>query len=75
MGVDRCACRKITFASLKVLSDRHGWGFEALKCQTGCASDCTKCETYIRRMLRTGQTVFPVPASEVRATSAGWRPR
>ncbi len=60
MRVDRCVCKERSFADLRDLATREGLGFEALRSRTGCAATCGLCEPYIRLMLRTGQTSFPL---------------
>lgn len=60
MAVDRCACHDISFAELKRLTCTLGCDLGAIKSSTGCATSCGMCEPYIRLMLRTGETRFPV---------------
>ena len=72
MGIDRCVCHDVTFASLKVLArqfDPRAASPEAdpgvvdlasreLRRITGCTTGCGMCEPYIRLMLETGRTRF-----------------
>lgn len=58
--VDRCVCVNKTFEDLKQISKRHGYSLDELRDETGCCSGCTSCEPYVRLMLKTGRTVFPV---------------
>lgn len=58
--VDRCVCVDITFEALKQAHLQESLDLEALKQRTGCCSGCNSCEPYVRLMLRTGQTRFPV---------------
>ena len=60
MKVDRCVCLSLTFAHLKRVAAERSLDFDALRQETRCASNCRLCESYIRRMLRTGETVFPL---------------
>jgi bacterioferritin-associated ferredoxin len=60
MHVDRCICHAVTFAELKEISDRDGLDFAGLRARTGCCRGCGLCEPYIRLMLCTGRTSFPV---------------
>lgn len=65
MEVDRCVCFEVTFDRLKRHADEHGGGYEQLRREFNCGRGCGLCIPYIRRMLRTGETSFPVdtPAS------------
>ena len=58
--VDRCVCADITFAELRALHQREGLDLEALKARTNCCMGCATCEPYVRLMLKTGATIFPV---------------
>lgn len=62
MKVDRCVCHSITFERLKAIADQDALDLEGLRARTRCCSSCRMCEPYIRRMLRTGETVFPLDA-------------
>lgn len=64
MNVDRCICRDISFADLKAIADRTGADFKGLRTATNCATACSLCVPYIRRMLATGVTEQPVMAPE-----------
>lgn len=68
MGVDRCVCLDVSFASLIALHRDQGLGLEQLKDQTGCCTGCTTCEPYVRLALQTGRAVLPVlsPAEQDR---------
>jgi bacterioferritin-associated ferredoxin len=67
MQVDRCVCWDQTFAELQRIARAGDLGFDQLVERTGCCTGCTTCEPYVKRMLRTGETEFPVlNASEVR---------
>lgn len=60
MPVDRCVCHSVTFETLKALSAREGLGLAELAKKTGCCTGCSTCTPYVRLMLKTGHTVFPV---------------
>lgn len=60
MTVDRCVCREKSFAELKSLAEREGLDFESLRDRTGCGASCGLCEPYVRLMLRSGRTSFPL---------------
>ena len=60
MRVTRCVCLGLTFDELKARAVEHGDTFEALRERTGCCTGCGACEPYVRLMLETGQTRFPV---------------
>lgn len=64
MGVDRCVCRRVTFAELKAMSS-PGTTVEELSQRTGCGTGCGMCRPYVALMLRTGRTAFaPLPPHE-----------
>lgn len=60
MPVDRCVCQSVTFEALKDLAGREGLGLIGLVKKTGCCTGCSNCIPYVRLMLKTGNTVFPV---------------
>jgi len=60
MRVTRCVCLGLTFDELKARAFEHGDTFETLRERTGCCTGCGACEPYVRLMLETGQTRFPV---------------
>lgn len=69
MNVDRCVCFEVSFARLKQYADAHGGGYEALRQEFNCGRGCGLCIPYIREMLRTGETSFPVHApADVRSS-------
>lgn len=78
MTVDRCYCYQQTFAALKRVADETGAdSIEALQAQVTFGENCQLCHPYVRRMLRTGETVFheviedDVNANETNANSSG----
>ncbi len=57
--IDRCHCFGKTFAELKTIAERTGAAsVEALQAHATFGQRCKLCHPYVRRMLRTGQTVF-----------------
>jgi bacterioferritin-associated ferredoxin len=56
--VDRCICRSTPFAELLPRARANNWDLMALMQATGCGAQCGLCRPYLRRMLRTGETVF-----------------
>jgi bacterioferritin-associated ferredoxin len=62
--VSRCICQNTPFAELLARAQARGWSLEELIEQTGCGAQCGLCRPYLRRMLRTGETVFHEILSE-----------
>lgn len=59
MRIDRCYCYQKTFARLRELAEATGAdSVEALQHHETFGLNCRLCHPYVRRMLRTGQTVF-----------------
>ena len=59
--VDRCACVNITFDTIKqAAAGSEDDAILAAHKATRCAGDCGLCLPYIRLMLQTGRTKFPV---------------
>lgn len=57
--IDRCYCFGKTFAELKAVADRTGAATVAeLQQHATFGQRCELCHPYVRRMLRTGETVF-----------------
>lgn len=71
MNVDRCVCFNLTFAQLKELARKESLDFEQLKERTQCCANCSMCEPYIRRMLSTGEVVFPLLSGTAADRGAG----
>lgn len=42
------------------MAEQGGLDFDALQAKTRCCTACKMCEPYVRRMLLTGETVFPL---------------
>jgi bacterioferritin-associated ferredoxin len=59
MDVDRCYCYQKTFDTLKAVADETGANsVEALQTHVTFGENCQLCHPYVRRMLKTGETVF-----------------
>ena len=57
--IDRCYCFQKTFAELRRAADATGARtVEELQDHVRFGLNCRLCHPYVRRMLRTGQTVF-----------------
>jgi bacterioferritin-associated ferredoxin len=62
--VSRCICRDTAFSVLLPRASAAGWNLQDLMAETGCGAQCGLCRPYLRRMLRTGETVFHEILSE-----------
>ena len=59
MVVDRCVCYDVSFETLAAVADRTGADtLEALQQKITFGRSCCRCHPYVRRMLRSGETVF-----------------
>lgn len=59
MRIDRCVCHQVTFETMMQSAvARGGATFAQLQGEFRCGTGCGLCAPYVRRMLRTGQTVF-----------------
>ena len=56
--IDRCVCIGQSFAALAADARPAGLSADQLMTQSGAGACCGMCRPYLRRMLRTGQTVF-----------------
>ena len=57
--IDRCLCFGRTFAELKQVAEATGAdSVVALQQHATFGQRCALCHPYVRRMLRTGETVF-----------------
>lgn len=57
--IDRCLCFNQTFVHLKAIAEATGADtLPALQEQVPFGLKCRLCHPYVRRMLRTGETVF-----------------
>ena len=59
LGIDRCFCFGQTFAHLRDIAEATGASTVAeLQAHARFGQKCQLCHPYVRRMLRTGETVF-----------------
>ena len=58
MRIDRCVCLEQTFADAVDLARRERLSLTQIESRLGCGTGCGLCRPYLRRALRTGQTVF-----------------
>jgi bacterioferritin-associated ferredoxin len=58
MRIDRCVCMDRSFAEAVEVSRREGLSLSQIETRMGCGTGCGLCRPYLRRALRTGQTVF-----------------
>lgn len=57
--IDRCLCFRMTFAELQTIAAEKGCdSLEALQKHVVFGQKCKLCHPYVRRMLKTGETVF-----------------
>jgi bacterioferritin-associated ferredoxin len=56
--VTGCICKATPFEVLLPQARAHGWDLADIMRETGCGGQCGLCRPYLRRMLRTGETVF-----------------
>lgn len=76
MAVDRCICHNKPFEELLRIAREKNLDFAALSALTLCSTGCGMCEPYVRLMLTTGRTRFPVLSEmQVRAIMAATAPR
>lgn len=72
MTIDRCLCFGKTFAELAEVADATGAETVAeLQEHALFGRKCALCHPYVRRMLRTGQTVFHEVVTEADEPEAG----
>ena len=58
VSVSRCICRSLAFSELLPRARAAGWSLTDLMSETGAGAQCGLCRPYLKRMLRTGETVF-----------------
>jgi bacterioferritin-associated ferredoxin len=59
MDIDRCYCYDQTFAHLRDVAEDEGVSsIEELQAHVTFGENCQLCHPYVRRMFKTGQTVF-----------------
>ena len=60
MAVDRCVCNSVSFEALRQLATSEQLNLRGLMARTNCCTGCGACAPYVRLMLQTGRTSFPV---------------
>lgn len=68
LTVDRCVCKKITFAELARLARERGCGVGEVAAERGAGRGCGLCRPYVESIERTGRTSFAVNDPEVQIT-------
>lgn len=59
MRIERCVCHKVEFSTVKRwLASHPGAHFAEIKQEFKCGTGCGLCAPYLRRMMRTGETVY-----------------
>ena len=58
LQITMCVCMRMPFARLLPIARERGWDLESLMRETGCGDNCGLCRPYLKRMLRTGETLF-----------------
>jgi bacterioferritin-associated ferredoxin len=58
LEITMCVCMRMPFARLLPIARERGWDLVTLMRETGCGDNCGLCRPYLKRMLRTGETVF-----------------
>ena len=59
LTIDRCVCHQRRFDELLAVARRHGCDtLDALQAHAAFGDGCTLCHPYVRRMLKTDETVF-----------------
>ena len=59
MRIDRCVCHRQSFEAMdRWCQERGVRDFDAVQREFRCGTGCGLCAPYVRRMLRTGETVF-----------------
>ncbi|MEF8939584.1 MAG: (2Fe-2S)-binding protein [Salinivenus sp.] len=72
MHIDRCYCYQVPFDRLKDVAEETGAdSIEALQAHVLFGANCQLCHPYVRRMLRTGETVFDEILEEDDAAAEG----
>lgn len=61
MAIDRCICHKITFSDIKKIANEKGYStIEELQKANISSTNCKLCKPYVKEMLRSGKTSFPI---------------
>lgn len=64
MPIDRCICHKISFEQIKLVSEKMNLNtVEELQKRKICSTNCRLCVPYVKVLLRSGKTVFPVKSA------------
>ena len=63
MRIDRCACFDVTFAEMRDAAP-GARSVSEIQEHVEFGKRCRLCQPYVRRMLRTGQTVFRTVVTE-----------
>lgn len=72
MHIDRCYCYQVPFDRLKDVAEETGAdSIEALQGHVCFGANCQLCHPYVRRMLRTGETVFDEVLKDADAAGGG----
>ena len=59
MRIERCVCHKVEFSTVKRwLAEHPDAQFAQIKQEFKCGTGCGLCAPYLRRMMRTGETVY-----------------
>ena len=59
LTIDRCVCHQVAFAELLPVARQQGCSsLAALQEHADFGGGCELCHPYVRRMLKTGETVF-----------------
>ena len=57
--IDRCLCFRLTFAELQqIAAEKGSRSLEELQKHVVFGQKCKLCHPYVRKMLKTGETVF-----------------
>jgi bacterioferritin-associated ferredoxin len=60
MIVNRCVCFEKSFLELKLYADEHEADLRELRRVFKCGQGCGLCLPYLKEMLDTGRTSFPI---------------
>ena len=59
MRIERCVCHKVEFSTVKRWLAAHPDAqFPQIQQEFKCGTGCGLCAPYLRRMMRTGETVY-----------------
>ena len=61
MAIDRCICHKITFRDIKKIAEDNNFStIKELQKAKISSTNCKLCEPYVKEMLKSGKTTFPI---------------